>query len=139
MPSAYTLTFHNFAVTDLLQLTSSIQDVVHLYGPTTALASHPMFLSILKESIYYRHVQHFCKVYYHLTFCVPILHTKPALYFSTLLFSSLKCPHQMLKSAPINTLSLLGILCIVSTNTQQNFFCKSHPTNQVILFYIWFE
>ncbi|XP_068187012.1 beta-galactoside alpha-2,6-sialyltransferase 1 isoform X3 [Antennarius striatus] len=74
----YTLTYHYFTVTDLLQVTPSTQDVVYLCAPTATLIGHSMFLPLLEESIHYSHFHPFCKVNYHLSFCVPLLDTKPA-------------------------------------------------------------
>ncbi|XP_067379020.1 uncharacterized protein [Channa argus] len=60
------------------QITASTQDVVHLSASTSALIRHPMFLPLLNESVYYSHFHPLCKVNHHLTFCVPVLKTKPA-------------------------------------------------------------
>ncbi|XP_061541616.1 uncharacterized protein LOC133407584 [Phycodurus eques] len=73
MPSSHTLPYHYLTVGNLLQMTSSAQDVNHLRASTSALVGHPMFSPLLEESVHYSHLHSFCKVYHHLSLQAPFL------------------------------------------------------------------
>ncbi|KAF7660947.1 hypothetical protein LDENG_00271490 [Lucifuga dentata] len=86
-----------------------------------------MFLLLLEESIRYSHFHPFGKS---TTICPSVfLSWMPNLSItsSSPLLPAPTCP---LKSAPITTLSPLGMLCITSSNSLQNFSfsSNSHPT-----------
>ncbi|XP_061603888.1 uncharacterized protein LOC133465277 [Phyllopteryx taeniolatus] len=70
---SHTLPYHYLTVGNLLQITSSAQDVIHLCASTSALVGHPMFVPLLEKSVHYSHLHPCCKVYHHLSLQVPFL------------------------------------------------------------------
>ncbi|XP_068183370.1 monocarboxylate transporter 5 isoform X2 [Antennarius striatus] len=118
----YTLAYRYFAVTDLLQITPSTQDVVYLCAPTTTLIGHPMFLPLLEESIHYSHFHLFCKVNHHLSFCIPPLDTKPA---HDLHITSVSCTNMS-----IEVFTNDNSLTSSKAGTVMNLFRKNAMTNK---------
>ncbi|XP_061534635.1 uncharacterized protein LOC133403624 isoform X3 [Phycodurus eques] len=73
MLSSHTLPYHYLTVGNLLQITLSAQDVIHLCASISALVGYPMFVPLLEKSVHYRHLHLCCKVYHHLSLHVPFL------------------------------------------------------------------
>ncbi|XP_068188620.1 uncharacterized protein [Antennarius striatus] len=71
-----------------------IPDVLSHFPRSSTLQSHSMFLPLLEESIHYSHFHPFCKVNHHLSFCVPLLDTKPAHH---LLITSVSCTNMSIE------------------------------------------
>ena len=61
MLSGYTLSCHHLAVSNLLQIASSTQNLVPLCAPASAFICHPVVFPLLEVGIHHSRICSFCK------------------------------------------------------------------------------